>query len=147
MHSSREPGDVATLPSPDRQLRHIQATELHDWWPKVSLGLQRVHDGSGDNWIPEDVYAAISTGAAQLYASPEGFAVFQTVPQFDGKALLIWCAYGWTSDLMDYRAQAITLAKANACRRILFHSKRPGWARRAKQLGFREIQRTYALEV
>lgn len=94
-------------------------------------GLWEVKDKCNESWLPEDIYTAIKTGSAFLYAiEDKGFAVFQKHADVDGPVLFVWILSG---RLMAYKDQLYTeideLARGINARRIRWHSPRKFWAR------------------
>jgi len=100
-----------------------------------------------EGWIPEDVYTDCCNGKSMLWvglvdARPIGFMVLQ--PRND--ALHVWCAYLSEVGYFDAGWQHLmNIAQHGDAKRLTFESWRPGWARKAKQLGFKP--RSWALEV
>lgn len=119
---------------PDGQLIH--PANLRAVWPDVKRGLESMPD---DDWIPEDVYHAVSAGGAALYVFNEGesFAGFvvlrRLVAEFSGEVQChIWLAYS-ESDRDAYSAAESFIkdsAKHMGASRITFSSPRKGWAKR-----------------
>ncbi len=64
----------------------VDARELARAWPFVRTGLQAIIDKTGDDWLPEDVYAEIKAGITGLFlleyaGETIGFICLQVWPQ------------------------------------------------------------------
>lgn len=128
-------------------VRLISPSDLRQWWGFVRPGLLKVLQKTPEGWIPEDVYTDCYNGKSMLWvglddARPIGFMVLK--PR--DSSLHVWCAYlqevghfeeGWQ--------HLLNIAQQGDASRITFESWRLGWARKAKQLGFKP--RSWALEV
>jgi len=128
------------------EVRLISPNDLRQWWRFVRPGLEQILHKTPEGWIPEDVYADCLAGKSMLWvglsdARPVGFMVLQ--PRDD--ALHVWCAYLSEVGHFDAGWQHLMNIAQRGARRITFESWRPGWARKAKQLGFKP--RSWALEV
>ena len=74
-------------------LQPVALHELHSCWGWVRDGLQKVIDKTGDDWLPEDVYHELKSGASFLYliyadADRIGFAVLQKWDRYHAGARL-----------------------------------------------------------
>ena len=58
---------------------YIAPQDLHTVWGFVKCGLETVKRKTGEKWLPEDIYSAIKSGAAQLFTFPDGFTVLQNL--------------------------------------------------------------------
>jgi hypothetical protein len=124
---------------------YIQPSELRQHWSFVRSGLNTILSKSPEEWIPEDVYVDCFNNKALLWLFKQenrlfGFAVLQ--PQEDN--LHIWCAY-FEHNLADGWQAIQDIAKAGGARTITFESKRKGWDKVAKDLGF--IPRKWIKEI
>lgn len=125
----------------------IKPDELRACWSFIRAGLLTIQNKSPEPWIPEDVYADCYSGRSILWLlaignEPVGFGVLQP----KGEALHVWCAFLAAPVHFDEAWQHLqTIAKQGKSKRLTFESWRPGWVRRAKQLGFKP--RSWAMEV
>jgi hypothetical protein len=129
------------------EVRLISPNDLRQWWRFVRPGLEMILHKTPEGWIPEDVYTDCFNGKSMLWvglvdARPIGFMVLQ--PRND--ALHVWCAYLSEVGYFDAGWQhLVNIAQHGDAKRLTFESWRPGWTRKAKQLGFKP--RSWALEV
>ena len=127
-------GDLIIVP-PDR-LRAI--------WPLVLPHLIKVREACNEQWIPEDVYADVRSGAAWLLVRGEAPALtLVCVLRIDAsiynsdKDLVMWIASSTEgSDVLEHWPQIEQMARQAGCKRVTFNSPRRGWLRRAKFYGF-----------
>ena len=138
----------------DRKLVYVEPSNLHEYWPLVKIGIEKVREHSADTWLPEDVYAAIKGGNSSLFigldGGYEGFIVLSSIPSFDGPVCFIWALYGTglTEDLLGkYWGEVKQIARDMGARRIEFTSPRPAWARSGIRLGFKPVEVKYRTEV
>lgn len=110
--------------------------QVRDEWGWVKNGLQDIISRTGERWMPEDVWTALQTGKAFLFAishnqDDHGFVIVQTTHDFDGPALFVWCAWSEPGFLIKHRnefaAELRRLAKTVFAKRIRFESPRQGW--------------------
>jgi hypothetical protein len=93
-------------------------------------------------WLVEDVYHLLRAGIAMLWLRDPMAAFYVTLQQiepFSGRReLTVWI--GWRdASGHDLRADADELraiAAAQGCEAVKFVSPRPGWGKRAAQIGF-----------
>jgi len=129
------------------EARLISPNDLRQWWGFVRPGLLQILHKTPEHWIPEDVYTDCFNGKSMLWvglvdARPVGFMVLQ--PRKN--ALHVWCAYLSEVGYFDAGWQHLmNIVQQSDAQRITFESWRPGWTRKAKQLGFKP--RSWALEV
>jgi hypothetical protein len=128
------------------EVRLISPNDLRQWWGFVRPGLEKILHKTPEGWIPEDVYTDCFNGKSMLWvgldARPVGFMVLQ--PRND--ALHVWCAYLSEVGYFDAGWQHLmNIAQHGGAKSLTFESWRPGWTRKAKQLGFKP--RSWALEV
>lgn len=136
-------------------LRPIAPANLVLEWERVRAGLLIVKKATSDDWLPEDVYMAIKTGAATLFVGEDahggylGFLVLKVTPTFHGKRLDVWAAYcsGKQPAMRLYLPKIKELAQRAGAGAIGFSSARPEWAKAAPRLGFRPVQVTYELPI
>lgn len=135
------------------ELEWVNPNNLHDWWPQIREGLEKVKK-HGDNWLVEDVYLSIKHGQSNIHIGTvagdyRGFLVTQQLQGYDGPILHIWACY--SSDRKE--ADLLTLGMAYIeewatnikAKRITFHSPRKGWEKNT--LGFKPVQIIYSKEV
>ena len=119
-------------------LSAIPATAIRDVWPLVKPGLDKMLEQYKDRWIPEDVYLALSTGAAFLYLidieqETHGFMVLKNFADTDGLALFVWVIYADPQMLKqedryeEILSQLDELARKVGAKRIRHYSHRGGW--------------------
>jgi hypothetical protein len=136
-------------------LKPIATSDLHFEWERVRAGLLIVKGTTSDDWLPEDVYMMLMTGAASLYVGEDetgeylGFMVLQAQPMFHGRKLHVMCAYSATSRQLMRTAWAELqqLAKQISATKITFISNREEWNRVAPRLGCMPAQTQYEFEV
>ena len=123
-------------------------------WPFIRQGLGIVSQHSPDNWIPEDVFMALSTGAAFLHISTQegtmaGFVVLTFSQGYSGRECHVWCAYntGPSGGLKGEDAGVAEIAAQEGCKFLTFFSPRPGWERLAPELGWEKVHTLYRKEV
>jgi hypothetical protein len=128
----------------------IAAAGLAPVWERVRAGLVEVKKATTDDWLPEDIYMALRTGAASLYVGVEageylGFVVMRQIPTFHGSKVEIWAAHSATSIplMRTYFPQIQALARAAGADKISFSSARDEWAAGARRLGFTPTQVNY----
>lgn len=117
------------------KFQYVTPAELHSVWFQVRSGLEVVLEKSFDTWIPEDVYCAIRTGAAQLFLIDGGFVVLQNNrDQWTNEpSLHIWITYHEAGDVDvsdDFHSNLRKLADNAGIKKITFSSKRR-WERRS----------------
>lgn len=140
------------------RFEHIPAELLHDAWPKVRTGLERVALKGKENWLPEDVYTHLRTKQASLHYGFEGerrigFFIVEPIKEtFTHETLLnVWCLFACAEDggnfaeVLRFRDEAVAeidrLAKSMGIKRIRL-SGRKGWARVLKEQ-FTPLRVTY----
>lgn len=150
--------DLCTETIPDGELMNLRAIEPADIafeWERVRAGLLIVKHATTDDWLPEDVYMAIKTGAAHLFMAEDqdgdylGFVVLKLVNTFHGKRLDVWAAYcsGKQPAIRIYLPKIKELAKRAGASVIGFSSARPEWSKAAPRYGFKPAQVTYELSL
>jgi len=132
----------------------INPVNLHHVWPRIREGLEKVRANTSENWLPEDIYAAIKAGISHLHVGMlgeryEGFIVTTPSVAADGPVLHIWACYSAADiGLLDDGIEQIeTWAVAMNAKRITFHSPRKGWDKAGEKIGFRPVSTIYAKEV
>ncbi|MCU0810607.1 MAG: hypothetical protein MUE59_06155 [Thiobacillaceae bacterium] len=117
---------------------------LHDVWPHVLPGVEAIRERCREVWLPEDVYAALRYGDAQLWAWPglDSWMVLRVVTDLHSAArtMLVWLAWsrpGTPDRLCEGLDWARQVARQAQIGTVAFESPRKGWERRAPQLGWR----------
>lgn len=120
-------------------VKHVTASELHDWWPFVKQGLITIQTKTPEDWIVEDIYANCLFGKSLLWVyilenKPVAFAVI--LPQ--GETAHVWCAWTSVPGVLDqYIAETEKILKSANYTKISFSSWRPGWNKAAYKHGFK----------
>lgn len=138
----------------DANLNWIDPVLLHQVWPTVLPGLEKVRLRSRANWLCEDVYAALRSQHSLLYTAHidgayVGFVVLTPMTVWDGNALHIWCAHAnrphmsLTSMFLP-RIEEIALSRGS--KRITAWSPRR-WERHIAKHGFEAGQVEYTKEL
>jgi len=114
----------------------IHPDGLRAVWPTVRAGLETMPK---DDWIPEDVFHAVKSGAAALYygTGDKGYCGFFVLQRLLGEfsrdpILHCWLAYNH-GDASVYEAAEEFMrshAKQIGAKRLTFGSPRPGWGKR-----------------
>lgn len=113
----------------DGALTYARVLDIRQMWPVVLPGIRKIKEADGWAWLPEDVYAALITGAAALYVFEDphgkhaGFAVYQVIPlEFEANpALNIWLGHAEEPDYGKYGVELSRLvAGAMGIERIVF---------------------------
>jgi hypothetical protein len=115
--------------------QYIQPVDLHKHWFHVKQGLEAILKKAFDTWIPEDVYCAVKTGAAQLFLIDGGFVVMQSCKdQWSNEPYLhIWITYhenGGIDVTDEFHSNLRKLADNAGIRKITFSSTRR-WERKS----------------
>lgn len=136
--------DLSRMPKLDGELMEfvlITPDKLRQAWPTVRASLDEVQSKSPEDWIAEDVYHAVKSGAAALHLAMEGgelagvLITTVTLAEFSGRRFLhVWVAHNLgDSDVIDAGLDMLRqMAKASGAEMITFGSKRPGWKSRHK---------------
>lgn len=113
---------------------HVKPPEVDEHWPRVRAGLERIIAKTAPDWMPEHVYLALVTGAANLVMvnGGESFVIWQRYPGDDLRGLFFVLAtegeglwrYG-----NDVHAELERMARATNCRKMRMMSPRKGWGR------------------
>ena len=114
----------------------IHPDSLRAVWPDVRAGLETMPK---DDWIVEDVYHAIKSGAAALYIgqNDSGFCGFLVLQKLLGEfsrdpILHCWLAYNHgEGEIYDKALEFLkSQARQMGAKRLTFGSPRPGWGKR-----------------
>jgi hypothetical protein len=122
------------------QFEFIQPERVRGLWPAIRERIERVCRKSPAGWIPEDVYHALQTSAAQLFivwqdGALRAFCVLKFErDEFSGQPYL-WI---WAAESMDGHSEAVEFGMENICElarksglpSVRFASRRKGWAKR-----------------
>jgi len=113
---------------------HVAPRDVDDWWPRVRTGLQRIIEKTAPDWMPEHVYLALVSGAANLMMVNEGesFVIWQRYPGDDLRGLFFVLATegeGLDRDGPAIHAELERLAGQHGCRKMRMMSPRKGWGR------------------
>lgn len=113
---------------------HVKTSEIDDYWPRVRSGLERIIERTEPDWMPEHVYLALVSGAANLVMVNDGrsFVIWQKYPGDDLRGLFFVLAAegeGLREYGDDVHAELERLARATNCRKMRMMSPRRGWER------------------
>jgi hypothetical protein len=130
-------------------LRLVTQDALRADWLAVREHIEDLRRRQKSQWLIEDVYHMLRSGIATLWLRDPLQACYVTLPQaepFSGRRVLtLWI--GWkAADDYDLKADADELRKiaaAQGCEVVKFVSPRPGWGRRAAQIGFSPGESTW----
>lgn len=101
--------------------------QLNPWekWAEVRAGLEKILEKTGEEWIPEDVYASILSGESFLFEIGTGFAVVQKKNGLRGPFLFVWCLYMPNGNERSSVISALDeMARQAGCKQIEFLSPR-----------------------
>lgn len=110
----------------------LKPADIRREWPWVRPGLERAIEKSAETLWPEDVYAAVVNGQAQLFTAPDGFVVWKmnVCPYTGNRTLWVWFVWGEGGDMIArYQGQLAELAKHAEADRLAFQSARRGYER------------------
>lgn len=119
----------------------VTPADLRAHWPQISTSLDAVLARGDQDWIKEDVYAALRTGqsACHMAFNDQGFAgLMITNPvrtEFSGQTNLhVWIAHNEGKDDVIELGMSLLrqMAQKGGFSKITFASARLGWARRHK---------------
>ena len=112
----------------------VHPADLRKHWPRILGSLCVVRAKAKTDWIPEDVYHALKSGAAACHVGEAGILITTlTRAEFSGEpALHVWIAHSTQdADVLEAGIPMLReMAKAAGVQRITFGSPRPGWAKR-----------------
>lgn len=129
----------------------VKPAELRAHWPVISAALDSVIEATSPDWIKEDVYHRIKTGAAfahlicHLGEYRSLFILTEECEEFSGTSSVhIWIAHNTgDSDSYDFGLEQIKqIARASGVTRLTLESPRPGWGKR-----FRLVSATYEVSL
>jgi hypothetical protein len=114
----------------------IRPAELRKDWPWVRPLLEIVIAKTGEQWIAEDVYAAVSNSRALMHVSDKPAGVMVSYPDkeaWSGDQVLhvwaLWCVDGMEALQDEAYAILTDVAKRVGAKRVLMESPRAGWQR------------------
>jgi len=117
-------------------LIHVPVERLHEDWPLIKEGLEKIIEKIKPDWIPEDVYHALRSNVSTVHLGYngdeyEGFIVLTPTPDYDGVVLFIWCVYSpsRTNVLETYYEEVVQMARKIGAKKLRFASPRKGWSR------------------
>ena len=114
--------------------QYINPVYIRNVWQQVKVGLIAVQRKTGEQWLIEDVYAALKTGSAQLFTFPDGFVVLQSLrDQWTNEPCLhIWITHHAGHDDLteDFISNLRKLADNAGVKKVTFTSPRR-WDRRS----------------
>lgn len=116
------------------RILHVPTRNIDDHWPRVRQGLERIIAKTAPDWMPEHVYLALVSGAANLLMVNEGesFVIWQRYPGDDLRGLFFVLAAegeGLRRYGDEVHAELERLARASGCRKMRMMSPRKGWER------------------
>lgn len=127
-------------------LRPMGLPEVRACWDWLRKGLAEVRAKCDSDWMPEDVYAVVRAGQAQIFEIAEGagFMVCQRQERFGGPCLLIWAIHGELAPFEQaLYAEIDALARSIGVRTVEAQGRK-GWAKRGY---FRETVRVYVRDI
>ena len=134
-------------------LAYVPPQQLRSAWLAIRPAVEQIRVECAEPWLAEDVYAALKSGAAQLWARQgfDGWVVLQQspFPYSDEVALLVWLAWSspGTGEVVAQNTQQLReMARQAGIRTLAFESPRLGWERRAPALGWRAQMTRWVME-
>ena len=133
----------------------MKQADIRHYWYYVKAELEYLHKKDCErgvpDWIPEDIYAACVNQQAFFYLVDDGFVVLRSYIDDDGYlALLVWVAVSDSNDhgALERNAPAIEQkAQEINARRVVFHSTRPGYLRKARDIGYQFCSSKFVKEL
>jgi hypothetical protein len=128
----------------------IRAADLRKDWVWVRPLIEKVRAKTKQEWLVEDIYAAVSTGRAAMCVLDEPEGVMVAYPEADAWSkepyIHVWVCY-CVSGMAQFQEDAMKVlrdyaAKFNA-KKIVMHSPRTGW----QKVGWRVKEYVYEQEV
>lgn len=114
----------------------IRPANLREDWIWVRGLIERVIVRLNEQYLPEDVYAAVKGGAAAMWVAddPQGVLVaYQDKAAWSGEPVLhVWiCVCDDSEPLQDEAYKVLEdAARRIGAKRIVMESPRPGWQKR-----------------
>lgn len=144
-------------PAPEWQLLPVAAGDVRGYWSDLEPDLAYVARKIKAEWCPGDIYTALllRPQAVQLYfAFIHGQRVASLILSLDDdiltghRSLTIFITRVTDRRAVEWGLRDIEqIARERGITRIGFHSPRPGWSKRAKDLGFRLYQQTFVKDI
>ena len=138
-------------------LTQIPTINLSRLWHMIKPGIEEILDNLNKEciqefWTPEDVYVSLKTNNAVLLLSDDGFVIVQLRNDiYTGvKQFFVWMAYSFdsTRDIMEETQPFLfDLAKQWGCEMMSFSSNRPGFRKKAKEMGYCTGPTTYTMRI
>lgn len=136
----------------------VDLSDIQRAYPLIADGCLRVSQREGEPFFAPSLYAEIMAGNWVLFVvkddQGEPVGVFICRKQIDARSslgklfvLLAYAVPGVTSALETGFAACQRYAAQLGCSHVQFASKRIGWSRRSRQLGYRPAQQLYEIEV
>ena len=110
----------------------VPPERLREYWPDVRPALERMIAEHDELWLPEDVYADIMAGGANLFTTTDvrGFVVTQFLKTPYSRTLHVWIAHNeGHGRAAGFFEQIKDIARANDCQEVTFESDRAGFRR------------------
>jgi hypothetical protein len=129
------------------RFEYINPSDIHSVWNEVKRGIEVIIVRSNEKFTPEDVYASIKSGLAQLFMIDDGFTVLQNIRnEFTNQPVLhIWLTYHSKANddiSADFHSNLLKLADNIGAKEITFTSPR----RWDKYAGARLASYNYVIE-
>ena len=120
---------------------------IREDWDLVGPALQEICDQFSYDWIPEDVYASVSAGAATYFKTPAGFVIARVYREeySNDRCFLIWIAYAYQKDLrlvFKYLPFFDKLAKEEGCTKLVTATQADNLGKHLQNAGF-GVQTTF----
>lgn len=136
---------------PGWSVEAVPAPFIDKWWGAILPELKRLEEKAPSGWAParvRDYIMARHVGLFVLLHEGEYSGFFIIANEKDGLSgemqVIIWMAHTLRPGGGEAGYKLIEeLARSWGCAKILFHSARDGWLRRAESMGFRLVTRTY----
>lgn len=109
------------------QLALIEPPALRVAWPRVRERVAAISARWDEPWLAEDVYAAVLTGNAYLWATPDfaTFVVLQVDPMPHGRDLRVWIGSNVAAERpAEFMEQMRAIAAECDCSRVVCESPR-----------------------
>jgi hypothetical protein len=139
------------------QLQQVNPIHLSGLWDGIKQGIEEILEGLNKEtlqelWIPEDVYTSIRVGESILLLSDDGFVIVQLKnDRFTGqKQFFVWLAYTFDSsrNIMEETQPFLEgLARHWGCEMMQFSSNRPGFRKKAIEMGYSNGPTIYSKRV
>ena len=138
-------------------LTQINPINLSRTWHMIKPGIEEILDNLNaeceqEFWTPEDVYVALKTNNAVLLLSDDGFVIVQIRnDSYTGiKQFFVWLAYSFDTNrniMEETQPFLFNLAKQWNCDIMAFASNRPGFRKKAKEMGYSSGPTNYVMRI